>query len=96
MIRTPTDPSDCTETIEGEGEALRVVQRGVGGTVATTHPALSLVMSTPLPLLPEGVPAPYTAGNPALMCIPSQEGEEDGEHSTTFIDIGGDGWFNHP
>jgi hypothetical protein len=91
----PTDTSDCTE--EGEGKALTVVQRGVGGTTTTTHPAGSLVMSTPLPLLPEGVPAPYTAGKPALMCIASQQGEgESGSHATTFIDIGGDGWVNHP
>jgi hypothetical protein len=31
------------------------------------------------------------------MCIASQQGEgESGNHSTTFIDIGGDGWVNHP
>jgi hypothetical protein len=59
----PSDTSDCTETQDGEGIALAVVQRGVGGTTATTHPAGALVMSTPLPLLPEGVAAPYTAGN---------------------------------
>jgi hypothetical protein len=94
----PGDASDCTETSEGEGIALAVVARGVGGTgPAVVHPAASLVMSTPLPLLPEVVAAPYTGGNQALMCIAGQQGEgESGEHSTTFFDIGGDGWANHP
>jgi hypothetical protein len=74
-----------------------VVQRGVGGTTATPHPAGALAMSTPLPLLHEGVAAPYIAGNQALMCIAGQQGApEGGIHSTTFIDIGGDGWANHP
>ncbi len=99
----PTDASDCTEA--GEGEALMVTQRGVGGTIATTHSTGALVMSTPLPLLPAGVPAPYKAGNQALMCIQSQtpecgqnetEGCDAGVHSSTFLDIGGDGWANHP
>jgi hypothetical protein len=94
----PSDQSDCTETSEGEGEGLRVILRGVGGTTATSHSAGALVMSTPLPLLPsEGVVAPYTAGNQALMCISHQSSEgENGPHSTMFIDIGGDGWANHP
>lgn len=93
------DTSDCTETDPGEGEALIVVERGAGGTVETNHPAGSLVMSTPLPLLPDGVAAPYIAGNQALMCIASQQGADDADnnvHSTEFIDIGGDGWANHP
>ena len=74
-----------------------MVQRGVGGTAVATHTAGALVMSTPLPLLPEGVASPYTAGHQALMCIQSQTAEgENGLHSTTFLDIGGDGWTNHP
>lgn len=94
--RDPTDASDCTETGEGEGEALMVVQRGVGGTTAAIHSAGALVMSTPLPLLPANVPAPYVGGNQALMCIADQFNEDGGGHATTFIDIGGDGWGSHP
>jgi hypothetical protein len=72
------------------------VTRAVGNTTQVTH-AGGLVMSTPLPLLPENVGAPYTAGNQALMCIAAQSGSEDQQsHSTTFMDIGGDGWVNHP
>jgi hypothetical protein len=101
----PTDTDDCDEYDEGEGEALMVVQRGVGGTIAAAHDASVLIMSTPLPLLPVGAgapPPPYTAGNQALMCIATQTGETSppapqvGVHTTTFMDIGGDGWANHP
>jgi hypothetical protein len=71
------------------------VTRAVGNTTQVTHTG-GLVMSTPLPLLPENVGAPYTAGNQAQMCIAGQQGEDEGgNHSTTFIDIG-DGWVNHP
>jgi hypothetical protein len=90
-----TDGNDCTETGEGEGKALMVVHRGVGGTAAATHSSGALVMSTPLPLLPANVPAPYVAGNQALMCVADQFTEGSG-HATTFIDIGGDGWGSHP
>ena len=89
-----TDPADCTETEEGEGEALMVVERGVGGTTAASHAPGFLVMSTPLPLLPESTPLPYHAGRPAQMCIADQ-GNEEGGHFTTFIDIG-DGYVKLP
>jgi hypothetical protein len=107
----PTDTDDCTETNEGEGTALKVVQRAVGGTTTppAPQPAGALVMSTPLPLLPSdsvscfntaGMPlpaasCPYTPGHQALMCVADRFPEGDG-HATTFIDIGGDGWGSHP
>jgi hypothetical protein len=94
-----SDTADCTETAEGEGEALNVLQRGVGGTAVTTHPSGALVMSTPLPLM-NGAPAPYGDGitghyTQALMCV-ADRFPEGGGHATTFIDIGGDGWGSHP
>ncbi len=93
--RDPTDASDCTEA--GEGKALAIVQRGVGGTTAATHAVGALVMSTPLPLLPtEGVPFPYTGGNQALMCIAGPPAVEGNGHASTFIDIGGDGHVSGP
>jgi hypothetical protein len=84
------DPGDCTDT-DGEGEALMVVQRAVGGTSVPDEPHThgALVMSTPLPILPEGTVAPYAAGNQAQMCIAHRD---DG---TKVIDIG-DGYVKLP
>lgn len=96
----PTDTSDCTETSDGEGTALQIVQRGVAYTSVADHPAQSLVMSTPLPILPSTLPdgtapaPPYQVGHQAQICI-ANENDNEGTHSTTFIDIG-DGWVNHP
>ena len=97
----PTDSADCTETDEGEGEALAVVQRGVGGTTPAAHLAGALVMSTPLPLLPtQPVGSFYQTGHQALMCIQGQSNFPNNtsptSHATTFIDIGGDGWGSQP
>jgi len=83
----PSDSGDCTDIAGGEGKALKVVTRGVGGTSVTTHPSGALAMSTPLPLLPLTAAFPYVAGRQALMCIAARSG-----FSNTFIDIGGDGW----
>lgn len=103
----PTDSAECAET--SPQPQIWTVTRGVGGTTQVTHTS-GLVMSTPLPLLgntvscvdANGVALPassckYAPGSPALMCIQGQMGEnENSVHSTTFIDIGGDGWVNHP
>ena len=92
----PDDPNDCTETDEGEGEALKIVQRGARGTQAADHIGPNiLVMSTPLPVQvgpysAGQTAAGYAVGNQALMCISRHPDEEDS--STTFFDIGGDGW----
>src|SRR5262249_4779794 len=100
------------ETDEGEGTALQILARGVGGTTAAAHTAGPgvLVMSTPLPLLPAGtvactdsngnaLPASschYTGGNQALMCVADRANGTGVGHATTFIDVGGDGWGGHP
>lgn len=106
------DLSDSVDLNGGEGLETETwtVTRAVGGTTQTVHTAGGLVMSTPLPLitadvLPNPNPANYVVGHPALMCIADQdpgfdEGDETEDpatgHSTTFIDIGGDGWNSHP
>ncbi len=97
----PTDSADCTETDEGEGEALAVVLRGVGGTTPAAHPMGALVMSTPLPLLPaQPAGSFYQTGHQALMCIQGRSNFPNDtsptSHATTFIDIGGDGWGSQP
>ena len=98
------DPFECGEN-EGGPPNIWYVTRGVGHTTPVTHTGTPLVMSTPLPLLPDDVDAPYVGGSPALMCIADQDpsGEEDEEedevvtgHTTTFIDIGGDGYIGGP
>lgn len=109
--RDPGDAGDCTDT-PAEGKALKVVKRGVGGTVVPTdpHPAGALVMSTPLPLitadvLPNPNPANYVVGHQALMCIADQDpGFVDGDESEDEVATDhattfidiGDGWGNHP
>ena len=91
----PTDSDDCSD-LPLEGKALKVVQRGVGGTTPVTHPIGALIMSTPLPLLPtEGVGYPYTPGSQALMCVAART-PVGTNHTTTFIDIGGDGHLVGP
>lgn len=82
------DPGDCTDTHDGEGEALIVLQRGVGGTSVDNHSHGALVMSTPLPILQEGTGL-YAAGNQAQMCIAHRH---DG---TKVVDIG-DGYVRLP
>ena len=68
-----------------------VVQRAVGGTSVpdSPHPHGALVMSTPLPILPEDTGAPYGPRNQAQMCIAHRH---DG---TKVIDIG-DGYVKLP
>jgi len=102
-----TDNMECGELEEPE---VWTVTRPVGKTTQVTHQG-GLVMSTPLPLLGSTVSCvdangvallatscKYVALSPALMCIQNQMvvDPETGPHSTTFIDIGGDGWANHP
>jgi hypothetical protein len=86
---------ECGEN-EGGATKIWVVTRGVGNTTVASHATGLLVMSTPLPLLPATVPTPYVGGNQALMCVADQKNLEGGGHSTTFIDIGGDGWGKVP
>jgi len=98
---------NSVETFEESSVEVWSVTRGVGNTVPAAHSLGQKAMSTPLPLLPddESVGFPYTPGSPALMCISDQDpgGEADEEedevvtgHSTTFIDIGGDGHVTGP
>jgi len=91
------DLSDPGDFSEGESEQeVWTVTRGVGNTAPASHAGGPLVMSTPLPLLPAGVPAPYTAGSQAQVCITSEsEAEDHQSHTTTLIDIG-DGWIKGP
>jgi hypothetical protein len=91
----------CPGPCETENETWTVT-RGVGHTTNPATPGLTdghnagvLAMSTPLPLLPSVVAAPYQGGRPALMCVADRFNEGSG-HATTFIDIGGDGWGGHP
>jgi len=84
------------------------VTRGVGhttnppatlGAMTDGHSTNGLVMSTPKPLLPtSGVPAPYKAGTPALMCVAAQQSNDPvaGSHTTTLLDVGGDGHVQGP
>ena len=88
----PEDRGDCTDFAdEDEGTALQILARHVGGTATASHTAgpAVLVMSTPLPILPEGTVAPYFAGNQAQMCISHQDDVPD------IIDIG-DGYVRLP
>jgi hypothetical protein len=72
------------------------VDRQTGLTTPSTHPAGAKVMSTPLPLLPAGVPAPYIEGKQAQMCVvgsptPVTPATNPPMWSTTIIDLS-DGW----
>ena len=80
-----------------------VTRAVLDGTAAVFHGTGRLVMSTALPYLPANTGLPYIApGHPApgkfvqaQMCIANQGNNETG-HFTEFLDIGGDGWGNHP
>jgi len=91
------DYSNCggTQTQETETEIETwTVSRGVANTTPAAHAGGVLVMSTPLPILPLGTPAPYVAGTQALMCVADQFNEGNG-HATTFLDLG-DGHVGGP
>jgi len=74
------------------------VQRGALLTTPAAHASDAVIMSTPLPAIPEGAPAPYVAGGQAQMCVVDGTVEyHQGENGPVFryskqiIDIG-DGW----
>jgi hypothetical protein len=102
------DPEDPNEGAEGEVGTGWVVTRAVlDGSTPGAYPAGQIVMSTPLPYLPADTGLPYIQpGHPAAgkfvqaqMCIAvtSQTPVENPtSHTTTFIDIGGDGFGKVP
>lgn len=80
------------QVMKVSGQTWTVV-RGAGNTTPVKHPVGKLVMSTPLPIIPDQAPWNtytnlYAPGNFAQMCIPPGGALP---LSTTLMDIG-DGW----
>jgi len=111
VLPTPAAPFDIVIGTERmrvtaiSGTTWTVV-RNTGGTPAASHSSGAKVMSTPLPLLPDGgfqaaladdtlltpAPSPYTYGYQARMCIVGSPLDNgDGTWSTTIMDFS-DGW----